>query len=513
MKIYIIILMCLFGLSASAQVMQESNANRADRRVVVKNGFRLPQVCNPSTAPSLLNYTGDSAKGGLVYDTCNNNIKWWTGSAWDSVSTGGACGVDTIYRKAGQDSIFFTICGGVERAIKDSTGAGGGGVPIDSVAIRRIGVHYVGWNSGFGGAGNNGGSAASMNFFAGNNVGSAITTGANNVAIGNTAMQDITTGGRNVALGSSAGQNIQNGNSNFAMGSGSLDALVSGSNNVAIGESALNKTTGSTNVGIGVGALQNFTGSGATAVGGSSLSAVTSGVRNVALGSSTGGSITTGSNNTIVGTEAMLSSGTAVSGSVIIGYDAGRGITGNDNVVIGARRGSILTGLGTTKLQAVNIGSGAGYFSNENYATLIGADAGNGTSTFTHSGQYNIGIGYQALRNATATRTGSSNIAIGDRIDLPSVTSSNQVVIGSNAVNWLTKFTGGGWLINNSGSAVTTQTASTYLELNGTAGAFLPPRLTTGQRDLLTAAAGMIIYNTTTNKHQGYDGTTWNDFY
>ena len=41
----------------------------------------------------------------------------------------------------------------------------------------------------------------------------------------------------------------------------------------------------------------------------------------------------------------------------------------------------------------------------------------------------------------------------------------------------------------------------------------LSPRLTTAGRDLLTAEAGMVIFNTTTNKHQGYDGTNWNDFY
>jgi len=37
--------------------------------------------------------------------------------------------------------------------------------------------------------------------------------------------------------------------------------------------------------------------------------------------------------------------------------------------------------------------------------------------------------------------------------------------------------------------------------------------MTTAQRDLITPVAGMVIYNTTTNKHQGYNGTTWNDFY
>jgi hypothetical protein len=84
--------MCLFGLSASSQVIQERNSNGADRRLITKLGFRLPQVCNPTTAPDLLNYTGDSAKGGLVYDSCNGKIKWWNGSAWDSSGAGGGAG-------------------------------------------------------------------------------------------------------------------------------------------------------------------------------------------------------------------------------------------------------------------------------------------------------------------------------------------------------------------------------------------------------------------------------------
>ena len=35
------------------------------------------------------------------------------------------------------------------------------------------------------------------------------------------------------------------------------------------------------------------------------------------------------------------------------------------------------------------------------------------------------------------------------------------------------------------------------------------PTLTTAQRDALTAVKGMIIYNTTTNKFQGYEGAAW----
>lgn len=63
--------------------------------------------------------------------------------------------------------------------------------------------------------------------------------------------------------------------------------------------------------------------------------------------------------------------------------------------------------------------------------------------------------------------------------------------------------------VSGSGSPL----ASVALEVRSTTGAFLPPRMTSTQRDALTAVAGFEIYNTTTNKHQGYNGSTWNDFY
>ena len=60
----------------------------------------------------------------------------------------------------------------------------------------------------------------------------------------------------------------------------------------------------------------------------------------------------------------------------------------------------------------------------------------------------------------------------------------------------------------------TTDVASSKLTIESTTQGFLPPRMTTAQRDLISSpAAGLIIYNTSTNKHQGYNGSTWNDFY
>jgi hypothetical protein len=67
------------------------------------------------------------------------------------------------------------------------------------------------------------------------------------------------------------------------------------------------------------------------------------------------------------------------------------------------------------------------------------------------------------------------------------------------------------------GIGVTTQNTNTLLQVDSTTKGFQPPRMTTTQRDAVswngTTDKGMIIYNTTTDKHQGWNGTTWNDMY
>ena len=50
---------------------------------------------------------------------------------------------------------------------------------------------------------------------------------------------------------------------------------------------------------------------------------------------------------------------------------------------------------------------------------------------------------------------------------------------------------------------------SSILDLTSTNGALLNPRMTTTQRDALTAANGMQIYNTTANEMQGYINGSW----
>lgn len=68
-------------------------------------------------------------------------------------------------------------------------------------------------------------------------------------------------------------------------------------------------------------------------------------------------------------------------------------------------------------------------------------------------------------------------------------------------------------LIDSSGSVgigTTTPSSDAILQLNSTTKGFLPPRMTTVQRDAIpTPAEGLVIYNTTTNVLNFHNGTAW----
>jgi hypothetical protein len=67
---------------------------------------------------------------------------------------------------------------------------------------------------------------------------------------------------------------------------------------------------------------------------------------------------------------------------------------------------------------------------------------------------------------------------------------------------------------NNLLLGTATDVASSKLTIESTTKGFLPPRMTTTQKNAIASpAAGLVLYDSTTNKLQCYNGSTWNDLF
>lgn len=139
---------------------------------------------------------------------------------------------------------------------------------------------------------------------------------------------------------------------------------------------------------------------------------------------------------------AGLGSGSYPGEVVILGRDKPAGMTGTSSTIIGVGAGNALTSginnhfIGpfagsfvTTQQQNIFFGSQAGRYSTGNSNVFMGHAAGRGAAT-GFSGNNNIGIGHQALLNAT---TGQNNVSIGFIATQFLTTAQNVVAIGSNA--------------------------------------------------------------------------------
>lgn len=88
---------------------------------------------------------------------------------------------------------------------------------------------------------------------------------------------------------------------------------------------------------------------------------------------------------------------------------------------------------------------------------------------------------------------------------------------GGADLDFLTALTGGGAYASkmrllregNLGIGTTTPNSSALLDLTSTTGALLVPRMTTTQKSALTPVNGMIVYDASLNKFQGYENGAW----
>lgn len=223
-----------------------------------------------------------------------------------------------------------------------------------------------------------------------------ISANTNNTALGILAQRSLTTGECNIAIGNEAlKQNLQS-TSNVAIGFQALMAKSQGFGSVAVGNlSQRTKCCSSYNTSLGHGALECG-------------DQVTDG-DHVAIGYKAAVSTGNACRTVVIGSCAALNAAGNYTGSVYIGYTAGKCATFTDTVAIGNEA------LGESSASA-------------SCSVLIGARAGKNST-----GSRNVVVGSDALTTLT---TGNDNIAIGpDAFKTVSSNVCNGVAIGARALS------------------------------------------------------------------------------
>ena len=286
----------------------------------------------------------------------------------------------------------------------------------------------------------------------------SITKLPNGIAIGYNALNNFDStafNSSNIALGQNAGVALTKKTSG-----------ISNTDNILIGQNAaasINATTTNTgayqNIMIGNGAGQNTNAlASQNIVIGHEAAKNSSGTigsqtsvfnNNIAIGARTLKSAISSESNVTIGVDNMNTS-TSASRNVSIGYSTAKGITGNDNVIIGDEA---VTDTSSNSAQNVIVGSNAAQKFKGSQSVIIGYQAGenayltNPASTYlytavgAYAGQNNL-IGENTFIGANAGQfntTGPANTFIGTRAGVTNITGGYNTFLGGAAGQFLNK--------------------------------------------------------------------------
>lgn len=257
--------------------------------------------------------------------------------------------------------------------------------------------------------------SGSQSVAVGSNAGQFVSTGTNETAVGYLAMTGITgtrlTGAGNTAIGASSGNVLQGAAANNTLvGLNSGVAITTGSSNTAVGSGACatNATTGSACNALGLNALTSTTGAHNTGLGGSAGQFISSGTENTAVGYQAllgiTGTKTTGNQNTGVGSNAGLAVQGAAADNTMVGYNSGATVTtGTNNTIIGSGVGSTTLTTGTNNiLIGVSSAVTTAASSTSNTIQLGGTGASGGAGSFTITGTNTLSTEAATLRGTLA---------------------------------------------------------------------------------------------------------------
>lgn len=272
--------------------------------------------------------------------------------------------------------------------------------------------------------------------------------------------------------------------------------LASVSQNTAFGVTALaSNTSGNAVTAIGYEAGNANTSSSHNTYIGNQSGRVATGANNTFVGSGSGQANVGGAQNTFIGTFAGydITSGTY---NTALGYNTGRGITtGNYNTIIGAQ----VTGLSTSLSNTIILADGQGN------QRLVAFNDGNiyigGTTSLPTNSGYKLDVNGSFISRGTANVGGSSSV-----VTLRGTNAQSGYGITLNGDVWITSSLD----VLNRVSAGGSTHSSAIMSATSTTQGFLPPRMTNAQMTAIaTPAAGLVVYDTTNNKLNYYNGTAW----
>lgn len=274
---------------------------------------------------------------------------------------------------------------------------------------------------------------------------------------------------RNIFIGANAGKSTTTAINNTIIGCLAGSSITTGEENTIIGYVAGGPmTTAKWNTMVGSAAGIYNTGSSNTFIGASAGRGNTTGERNVAIGYNTSNNNQIGKWNTSVGysaTPSMGDAGAIADYNTALGYGSGGTfVVGNENLFLGFDTGSVLNNNVTPLTQA-------------NQSIFIGAKAKGGTVD-NQTNQIVIGYGAQGL--------GSNSVVIGNT-SITKTSLRGQIGIGTDA-------------------PVTTA----KVQIDSTTQGFLPPRMTTTEKNAITSPAiGLVVFDTTLERLCVRTSTTW----